>query len=394
MECTSNTRSRRTCATTRSSARWTRRGSASCGSRSAIAGLLVLVLLFSAWQHFELLRHGYQVEELQRAARRRGGDRPPAAARDRDAEIAAADRGAGDAAAAPGRRPRRDEAIVIERVLPADPPAASVVARAVRRSMTTSRDRRPTHDWRPIMTRRVGGRRRRCSGCGSPASRRSSSTCRSSSTPIWSRAPSASRSARSRRRPSAATSSIAAAACSRPASTPTPSTRCRPRSTTPRDAAKKICEALRDCDGEGSAGARRAARRSSAPSPTCAARSRPIRRERVAALNLDGIGFIKESKRFYPNKELAAHLLGWVGIDNNGLSGLESTYDPQIRGKAGTVLVHTDARRHAFSRVERPPTTGSSIELTIDEYLQHIAERELHAGVAREPRRRRHARSS
>ncbi|HEY3043139.1 MAG TPA: penicillin-binding transpeptidase domain-containing protein [Vicinamibacterales bacterium] len=102
---------------------------------------------------------------------------------------------------------------------------------------------------------------------------------------------------------------------------------------------------------------------------------------RVAALNLDGIGFIKESRRFYPNKELAAHLLGYVGVDGNGLEGLEWTYDSQIRGKPGTVLIHTDARRHAFSRFERPPTTGSTIELTIDEYLQHIAERELHAGI-------------
>src|SRR2546423_909745 len=103
--------------------------------------------------------------------------------------------------------------------------------------------------------------------------------------------------------------------------------------------------------------------------------------KRVADLNLDGIGFIKESKRFYPNVELAPHLLGWVGIDNTGLSGLEYTYDRQIRGKNGTILIQTDARRHAFSRVERPPTAGSSIELTVDEYLQHIAERELHAGV-------------
>src|SRR5205823_4010864 len=102
---------------------------------------------------------------------------------------------------------------------------------------------------------------------------------------------------------------------------------------------------------------------------------------RVAALALDGVGFIKESRRFYPNKELAAHLLGYVGVDNRGLGGLESAYDSQIRGKPGTVLIHTDARRHAFSRFERPPTSGSTIELTIDEYLQHVAERELHAGV-------------
>ena len=101
-----------------------------------------------------------------------------------------------------------------------------------------------------------------------------------------------------------------------------------------------------------------------APSPTCAARSSPDQARRVAALNLDGIGFIKESQRFYPNKELAAHLLGYVGVDNTGLNGLEATYDSKIRGKPGTMLVQTDARRHAFSRVERPPTSGSSVELT------------------------------
>jgi cell division protein FtsI (penicillin-binding protein 3) len=107
----------------------------------------------------------------------------------------------------------------------------------------------------------------------------------------------------------------------------------------------------------------------------------PDAARRVAALNLDGIGFIKESRRFYPNTHLAAHVLGYVGVDNNGLSGIESAYDSQISGKAGTVVVTTDARRHVFSRLERPPTAGSSIELTIDEYLQHVAERELQAGV-------------
>src|SRR5258707_1113296 len=146
------------------------------------------------------------------------------------------------------------------------------------------------------------------------------------------------------------------------------------------DAAKRICDALADCDRKDRQaladrlGQRRAfayVRRQVAPDQA----------RRVAALNLDGIGFVKESKRFYPNKELAAHLLGYVGVDNTGLNGLEYTYDSKIRGKPGTILVHTDARRHAFSRFERPPTSGSSVELTIDEYLQHIVERELHAGV-------------
>jgi cell division protein FtsI (penicillin-binding protein 3) len=107
----------------------------------------------------------------------------------------------------------------------------------------------------------------------------------------------------------------------------------------------------------------------------------PDEARRVGDLNLEGVGFIKESRRFYPNKELAAHVLGYVGLDGQGLEGLEWTYDSQIRGKPGTVLVHTDAKRHAFSRFERPATAGSTIELTIDEYLQHLAETELHAGI-------------
>jgi cell division protein FtsI (penicillin-binding protein 3) len=107
----------------------------------------------------------------------------------------------------------------------------------------------------------------------------------------------------------------------------------------------------------------------------------PEEAQRVKALNLDGIDFQKESRRYYPNKELAAHLLGFVGLDNKGLGGIESAYDSQIRGKEGKVLFHKDSRQRVFGRFERPPTVGSTIELTIDEYLQHIAERELHAGV-------------
>jgi len=107
----------------------------------------------------------------------------------------------------------------------------------------------------------------------------------------------------------------------------------------------------------------------------------PDEARRVAALEVEGIGFMKENRRFYPNKELAAHVLGYVGIDNTGLNGLEAAYDSLIKGRPGTVLVQTDARRHAFSRIERPPTTGATLELTIDQYLQHVAERELRSGV-------------
>ena len=108
----------------------------------------------------------------------------------------------------------------------------------------------------------------------------------------------------------------------------------------------------------------------------------PDEAQRVKALELKGVAFIKESRRYYPKKELAAHVLGYVGLDNTGLAGLESTYDAQVRGAEGKILVQTDARRHALSsRVDRPATAGVALELTIDQYLQHIAERELRAGV-------------
>jgi cell division protein FtsI/penicillin-binding protein 2 len=108
----------------------------------------------------------------------------------------------------------------------------------------------------------------------------------------------------------------------------------------------------------------------------------PDESRRVKALDLPGITFLKESRRYYPKKDLAAHVLGYVGTDNVGLGGIESAYDAQIRGKDGKILIQTDARRHAMSsRVERAPTPGEAIELTIDEYLQYITERELKAGV-------------
>ena len=75
-------------------------------------------------------------------------------------------------------------------------------------------------------------------------------------------------------------------------------------------------------------------------------------------------------------------MLGYVGLDNTGLAGLESTYDAQVRGREGKVLIQTDARRHALnSRVDRPATEGAALELSIDQNLQYIAERELRAGV-------------
>ena len=108
----------------------------------------------------------------------------------------------------------------------------------------------------------------------------------------------------------------------------------------------------------------------------------PEEARRIEALKLEGIGLLKESRRYYPSTTVAAHVLGYAGLDNTGLSGIELSYDRYIRGKPGTALVQTDARRHVFSRTERPPTTGSSVELTIDQALQWKVQRELKAAIA------------
>lgn len=149
----------------------------------------------------------------------------------------------------------------------------------------------------------------------------------------------------------------------------------------PRAAARQLCRALRDC---GERERETLAERLGNGRAFAYVRRQvlPDQARRVAALDLEGVGFMKENRRFYPNRELVAHVLGYVGLDNKGLSGLEAAYDSVIRGRTGTVLVHTDARRRAFSRIERPPTTGATLELTIDQYLQHVTERELRAAVA------------
>lgn len=148
----------------------------------------------------------------------------------------------------------------------------------------------------------------------------------------------------------------------------------------PRAAVAALCGALEDCTPKDREALMERFGRQSAFAYVRRQVS-PEQARRVKALELEGIGFMKESRRFYPNKELGSHLLGYVGIDSTGLHGIESTYDSLIKGRAGTVLIQTDARRRAFSRLEKPPTTGATLELTVDQYLQHVAERELHAGV-------------
>jgi cell division protein FtsI (penicillin-binding protein 3) len=104
---------------------------------------------------------------------------------------------------------------------------------------------------------------------------------------------------------------------------------------------------------------------------------------RIRDLNLKGIYFQKESKRFYPKRELAAQALGYVGLDDEGLGGLERSFDSPMRGKPGKMLISMDARRHWFGRVEKQPDPGENLVLTIDEKIQYIAERELDAAMQR-----------
>ena len=103
--------------------------------------------------------------------------------------------------------------------------------------------------------------------------------------------------------------------------------------------------------------------------------------ERIRALNLQGIHFQKEAKRFYPKRELAAQVLGYVGTDDQGLSGLERQFNSQLQGKPGKLMISVDARKRWFASVEKEPEAGSSVVLTIDQNIQYIAERELERGM-------------
>ena len=98
---------------------------------------------------------------------------------------------------------------------------------------------------------------------------------------------------------------------------------------------------------------------------------------RVRALNLKGIYFQKESKRFYPKGELAAQALGYVGLDDEGLGGVEREFEPKLTGKPGKMLITMDNKHRWLGRTEKNPDPGENVVLTIDEKIQYIAEREL-----------------
>ena len=103
--------------------------------------------------------------------------------------------------------------------------------------------------------------------------------------------------------------------------------------------------------------------------------------EAVRSLNLKGIYFQEENKRYYPKLDMAAHVLGFVDVDEHGLGGIEYEYDNRIRGKGEKIVVMADARQQKFDGSEARQDPGESVVLTLDEKIQYIAERELAAVI-------------
>ena len=109
----------------------------------------------------------------------------------------------------------------------------------------------------------------------------------------------------------------------------------------------------------------------------------PEKSDAVKALNLKGIYTMKENQRFYPKRDLAAHVLGFVDLDEKGQGGIEHALDKQIRSKGERILVMADARQRWFDGGQVQRDQGANVVLTIDEKIQYIAERELATGIAK-----------
>ena len=104
--------------------------------------------------------------------------------------------------------------------------------------------------------------------------------------------------------------------------------------------------------------------------------------QRIDDMNLKGVFFQKENRRAYPERELAAHLLGYVDVDEKGLGGIEYSLDKEIRGRPGKIMVMADGRRHWYDRTEAAADPGASVTLTMDATIQYIAEKELARAIA------------
>ena len=103
----------------------------------------------------------------------------------------------------------------------------------------------------------------------------------------------------------------------------------------------------------------------------------PETAKKIRALDIKGLGLLPEAKRYYPKGDLASHILGFVGIDNQALEGIELKYDKYLKTAGGKVSLGRDASGRTLSSGVNTEAKGNNIVLTIDEVIQHIAEKEL-----------------
>lgn len=107
--------------------------------------------------------------------------------------------------------------------------------------------------------------------------------------------------------------------------------------------------------------------------------------DKIASLNLEGVYLVKESKRFYPYDRVLSHTIGFVGIDNQGLSGLELMYDKYLTGEYGAIKYYSDAKGNKLGLTElyEEPQDGININLTVDYRIQESLERELDNAISK-----------
>jgi len=105
--------------------------------------------------------------------------------------------------------------------------------------------------------------------------------------------------------------------------------------------------------------------------------------EKVTSLGLPGLHYELEPKRYYPNGQLAAHVLGYVGLDGKGLGGVEQFYNSKISGEDGRLFLERDAKGDAYESYEIASKPGQTVVLTIDQTIQHYAEQALSGAIQR-----------
>src|SRR5215216_678342 len=104
---------------------------------------------------------------------------------------------------------------------------------------------------------------------------------------------------------------------------------------------------------------------------------------KIVAMNLPGIQTRLEPKRYYPNGSLAAHVLGYVGLDGQGLGGVEQSYNAKISGEPGRLFLEKDAKGKPYESYEIASKPGQTVVLTIDQSIQYLAEQALQSAVQR-----------